>query len=107
MDCSECKKKNKDFVNDLLEPAEVIAFCNHVRSCPSCMEELAIEFLIVEGIKRLDSATSFDLNKELDLKLNTMYRKAVNYKKLRTLAIILTIIFGLLLGIVLSGLFGY
>lgn len=107
MDCTECKKKTKEFVGESLQPAEVIEFCNHVRSCPTCMEELAIEFLIVEGVKRLDSATSFDLNKELSLKIDNMYKKAVTYKKLRFVAIIFTIIFGLLFGIILSGLFGY
>lgn len=40
-----------------------------MQTCESCKEELRIQYLIKEGTLRLEAGDSFDLNKELDLKI--------------------------------------
>ena len=50
----------------------------HVHSCSECMEELTIEYLLLDGISRLENADDIDVQSELEDKLNrTMNRKKV------------------------------
>lgn len=107
MDCNECKKNIKDFLSDSLNNKSTIEFIEHVKACDECMEELSIEFLVSEGVKRLDSATSFDLNKELDDKIKESMYKAQFYKRFSIGAVIVTVVAAFLLGLFLSTLFAY
>ena len=107
MNCYECKKKIKDFLDDSLNSKTTIEFVNHVKGCKDCMEELSIEFLVNEGLKRLDTATSFDLDRELNEKIDQAYAKA---RFNRHFAVIISIVmFGVAfsLGLILSTLFKY
>ena len=105
MDCKDCKKRIKDFLNDSLNSKANIEFVEHVKSCPECMEELSIEYLVNEGLKRLDSATSFDLESELNEKINKAYKKAKFYKNFTFICILSVVTVAFLLGLFLSTLF--
>lgn len=107
MDCAECKKKIKEFLAGSLNNKATIEFVEHVRSCDECMEELSIEYIVTEGVKRLDTVTSFDLNKELDDKLNESLSKAKFYKYFAVGIAIVVVIVAFLLGLFLSTLFSY
>ena len=107
MNCYECKKRIKDFLNDSLNSKTCIEFIDHVRSCKDCMEELSIEFLVNEGLKRLDTATSFDLERELNDKINQSYHKARCYKNFAFICSIVVFLAAFLLGLFLSTLFSY
>ena len=39
MDCFETKKRIALFLDDLLEPEEILSLQNHIESCPPCAEE--------------------------------------------------------------------
>ena len=107
MNCNECTKRIKAFLNDSLNSKTCIEFVDHVRGCRECMEELSIEFLVNEGLKRLDTATSFNLDRELHDKLDQAYAKA---RFNRRFAVIISVaIFGVAfcLGLLLSSLFNY
>ena len=107
MDCYECKKRIKEFLNDSLNTKKNIEFVEHVKSCPECMEELSIEYLVNEGLKRLDTATSFDLDSELNEKLTKTYSKA---KFTRSYIVVIGFVIfasAFLLGLFLSTLFSY
>ena len=41
----------------------------HVEGCPECKEELSIQFLVTEGLERLEGGNNFNLQEELLLKL--------------------------------------
>lgn len=69
MDCRECEKLIPDFVDQKLEYMKLKRFCEHVKSCPDCKEELTIKFLISEGMLRLEEGDAFDLNHELDKRM--------------------------------------
>ena len=92
MTCNECKKKIKDFLNDSLDNKSVIEFVNHVKACPDCMEELSIDFLVAEGLKRLDNVTSFNLQKELEDKLENSLSKAKFERQFIVVIFVVTII---------------
>jgi hypothetical protein len=107
MNCYECKKKIKDFLDDSLNSKNTIEFVNHVRSCKECMEELSIEYLVSEGLKRLDTATSFNLDNELNDKLNEALAKAKFNRYFAAICGIVIFIVAFLLGLLLSTLFTY
>ena len=87
MDCLECKKRIKEFLNNSMKAKTTVEFIEHVKVCDECMEELSIEFLVKEGLNRLDTATSFDLDKELNDKINKSYSKAKFYSRFMFLCI--------------------
>ena len=70
-------------------------------------EELSIEFLVSEGLKRLDTATSFDLDSELNDKINKTYMNAKFYKNFIVISGIVIVVLAFLLGLFLSTLFAY
>lgn len=107
MDCYECKKQIKEFLNDSMNSKKCIEFVNHVRGCSECMEELSIEYLVNEGLKRLDTATSFNLDHELNEKINKSYSKAKFQKNFTVIAAIVIFILAFLFGLFLSTLFAY
>ena len=75
MECKECEKLIPAFLNDTLEGEELAEFVDHIKQCRDCEEELAIQFLSVEGLARLEEGASFALDKELDGKLKQAGRR--------------------------------
>ena len=69
MNCKEFEKNIPDFISgklDFLTPQE---FGEHMEKCPGCKEELVIQFLVTEGMQRLEDGDAFDLQKELEVRL--------------------------------------
>lgn len=107
MNCIECKRKIKDFLNDSLNTKQTIEFVEHVKNCDECMDELSVDFLVDEGLKRLDTATSFNLDKELYEKLDKATSKAKFERRFTIVSIMVTIIGSFFLGLILSTFFSY
>ena len=47
----------------------------HVAECEECQEELAIQYLVTEGMRRLEKESSFDLQKQLEKKMEGARKK--------------------------------
>lgn len=75
LDCKECEKMIPDFLGQRLEYLTLKHFCEHVRSCPDCKEEVTIKFLVSEGLQRLEEGDAFDLNRELDKRIKAAEKK--------------------------------
>lgn len=75
MDCKEFERLIPGFVEDQLAYSSMKRFCGHLEQCADCREELIIQFLVTEGVQRLEDGEAFDLQKELDRKLNRMKKK--------------------------------
>ena len=75
MDCKECQQQIPQYLKDQLEYSALKRFCKHIKSCKECEEELTIQFLITEGMSRLEEGDVFELNKELDRHLSEAKRK--------------------------------
>ena len=85
MDCKEANRKMSDFLNDELKGRELKDFMGHISCCKDCKEELSIQFLVQEGMARLENGNTFDLRNELDILLEDVERRMVFYQWLRYL----------------------
>ena len=65
MICKEIEKMIPSFLEDDLDTDDLREFMEHVERCNDCMEELSIQFLVTEGMSRLESGNVFDLQNEL------------------------------------------
>ncbi len=70
MDCKSIEKLIPKFLKDECKPNEEKDFLEHVKTCPECKEELTIQLLLEEGLNRLENGESFDLNAELEKRLD-------------------------------------
>lgn len=100
MECREAEKLIRKFIDDEMEYKETVQFMEHIKECENCKEELAIQFLVTEGIANLEEGAAFDLQGELDRRMEGMEKRVVRHENLRYLsyvteffAIVLIIIF--------------
>ena len=54
-----------DFFQDCLDEPQLHEFLKHYDSCADCREEVAIQFLIHEGLARVESGTAFHFEREM------------------------------------------
>ncbi len=71
MDCKEAEKKIPSFLLDELEGRELAEFVGHIEGCVDCKEELSIQFLVAEGMERLEAGDNFNLQNALAAKLDS------------------------------------
>ena len=71
MDCKEVIKMIPDFLNHKLNSRELRNFLNHIEEC----KELSIQFLVQEGMARLEEGNTFDLQKEFDWMMEDARRR--------------------------------
>ena len=69
MNCKDAEKKIPYFLQDEMDGSMLKEFVKHVDACPECREELSIQFLVAEGLERLEKGNNFNLQKELLMKL--------------------------------------
>lgn len=65
MTCKETEKMIPFFLQDDLETEDLREFMEHIEECDDCREELTIQFLVTEGMSRLEEGNVFDLQNEL------------------------------------------
>lgn len=91
MDCKKAERSITQFVHDKMDKNEIEKFVRHIYECESCKEELSIQYLIAEGMSRLEEGETFALQEELDAKLEQMLRMAVLRKWIKRLFYLLEI----------------
>lgn len=69
MDCKEFERLIPGFINQELDYNTLKDFRKHINTCDSCKEELVIQFLVTQGMARLEEGSAFDLQKELDKRM--------------------------------------
>jgi hypothetical protein len=75
MTCKEAEKQIPSFLQDELDEESLAEFVEHVKECDDCEEELAIRYLTVEGLARLEEGASFSLDDELAYKIQHADRR--------------------------------
>ena len=65
MECKEFTGLIPDFLHDALDETKLSEFLSHVDECENCMDELRIQYLIYEGLERLETGATFDADKDL------------------------------------------
>lgn len=69
MTCKEAEKLIPLFLKDDLDTDDLREFTEHIDKCEECKEELSIQFLVLEGLARLESGNVFDLQNELKFRM--------------------------------------
>ena len=112
IDCKEIEKLIPGFIKNECTRDEELLLLEHIRKCPICKEELTIQFLLEEGLNRLEAGESFDLNKELEKRLSAREEENKPRKKILTAeqavvvgdmiggALVVALIIGLLVGFI-------
>lgn len=81
MECREAQKLVNSFIEDKLDSRKLADFLEHIENCESCREELSIQFLVKEGMQRLEDGNMFDLQSELLQKLEAA-RRRIKHRKM-------------------------
>ncbi|NLL79814.1 MAG: zf-HC2 domain-containing protein [Clostridiales bacterium] len=80
MECREAERLVGKFIDDEMDSVELSDFLEHVEHCGSCMEELSIQFLVEEGMHRLEEGNTFDLQNELLSRLDAARKQVMRRK---------------------------
>lgn len=83
MDCKETQKYIMSFLRDELEDSVTDSFMEHVSNCKDCMEELTIQYLVEEGLQRLETGSAFDAQKELEEKIQQAIARRKLHKRMK------------------------
>lgn len=102
MTCEEVQKNIPKFIDTRMDSKDSLAFIRHIEHCDACMEELSVEYLVVVGVKRLDSASAFNLNQELEELMYKNERKARNKQQISLMIFIFAILLAIVGGYFLS-----
>ncbi|MBR4580910.1 MAG: zf-HC2 domain-containing protein [Lachnospiraceae bacterium] len=105
LSCEEVQKNIPDFIDTRMDSKESLAFIRHIRNCKACMEELSVEYLVVVGVKRLDSASAFNLNMELEELISKNEKKAKRRQNISLLIFMAAILSAVVGGYFLSRFF--
>ena len=65
MDCKEFKGLIQEFLHDELDVNMLSRFLEHIEECSDCRDELRTQYLIYEGLERLESGEPFDVDNDL------------------------------------------
>ena len=86
MNCKEFAVAIPRFLEDELPDRQMPGFLEHFETCDECNEELQIQFLVKEGIARLEDAADFNLSGELAEKVEE-HKKILKRKRIGDLII--------------------
>lgn len=103
--CEDIQRNIPAFIGGNMESKDTLSFIRHIRTCKTCMEELSVEYLVLVGVKRLDSASAFNLNKELDDLLTRNENRAKRKRNVSVIVFIAAILLAVIGGYFLSGIF--
>ena len=98
MTCKEFEKIIPEYMQKKLDFMMEKQFVEHLHACPTCKEELNIQFLVEEGLVRLEDGRAFDLQKEIkellketDKKIR-VHEKAVKIGKIVEIILIVAVL---------------
>ncbi len=69
VDCKKIEKLIPLYLDNKLSSYEMLALLNHVEECKNCKEELTIQYMVNEGIKRAEEQNDYNLLNGLDEKI--------------------------------------
>lgn len=92
MDCREFEKWIPTFIDGELDYRTLKSFREHMKLCDNCKEELVIQFLVTEGMAQLEDGNAFDLQGELDKRMEEAERRIRFHNSFMYLGVILEIL---------------
>jgi hypothetical protein len=98
MTCIDTQRLITPFIQGELDIDQLEEFINHVKSCPDCMEELEVYYVLISGMKQLDEdkVLSNDFHQDLMNMIKRSEDRIFHYKFLHirkrlVLAILITL----------------
>jgi hypothetical protein len=67
MTCIDAQRLIMPFINKKLDISQMEDFIDHIHSCPNCMEELEVYYVLLSGMKQLDEDKELSVNFHQDL----------------------------------------
>ena len=90
--CEEAERLIPHFLKDELQTKTMEAFLRHIEGCPACREELSIQYLVAEGLSRLEEGETFDFNAGLSRKLEGAGRRVRFHRRAQIAALLLELL---------------
>lgn len=97
MDCKDSRRSIGKFLRNEMDDNTACEFVEHIHCCNECMEELTIEYLLLEGINRLENADDIDVKSELEEKLNNILKQRKIREQLKAGLFLVVAVFACLL----------
>ena len=88
MDCREAGKLVSAYIDGTLPDGELVRFIEHVKNCPSCMEELETYFTVNQALQALNDEQdlfSYDMHRILVEDMEAKERAIRNRRRYRSL----------------------
>lgn len=79
MTCKEFERLIPDFLERKMNHLTLKKFIEHMETCEECHEELKIQFLVTGVVQYLEEGDAFDLQSELEQRLEDA-RKKVQFR---------------------------
>lgn len=79
--CKEINQQILPFINGELTDKEIGLFMEHVKNCPSCYEELEVNYTIYKGLEQLDEMEGeFNIDRLMENLLNRSEKRIILHK---------------------------
>lgn len=75
MDCINYRMNMLPYLKHELSIKKSQKLLSHVEECAECKEELKVQFLVMEGMKRLEYGKTFHLDEDFEKSLKTSVRE--------------------------------
>ncbi len=95
MNCKDFEQMIPLYFHNELSEKGLKEFTKHLVSCDICKEELTIQYLITEGMHRLEDGSTLDVEKELREKLAQSMHYLKRKRHLHIICMVLKITGGL------------
>lgn len=99
MNCIDVQGLIMPFINNKLSLEELERFLDHINSCPNCMDELEVYYVLISGMKQLDEERELSTNFHKDLinllkesEEKVLHRKMLQIRKRVTLIFLITLV---------------
>lgn len=99
MNCKEFQKRIPEFIQQNMDYKTLKQFSEHVNMCNECREELTIQFLVSEGLQRLEEGGAFDLQKELEQRMTLANKQLRLHRRIFKMSIVLEILAVLMIAV--------
>ena len=92
MNCNEFERMIPGYLHNELKEKELKQYIEHANTCDVCREEMTIQYLITEGMQRLEDGQTLDVEKELDEKMNQSVKHLKRVKGMKNFLGVLCLI---------------
>ena len=87
MDCVNYRLEMFPYLKHELNLKKTKRLLEHVECCPECKEEMKIQFLVMEGMKRREFGGSYNLEEEFEQSIKEALRECRTLSKVKRMVL--------------------